>query len=104
MFEIKESGEGRGVIVAQAPVVASTAQDLKTVIRDLLSRGCKDVVIDLAEVEDVDSIGISVFISAHVSLAKAGGRLTLVNVGEDLQSLFLGMRLGDHFEIRAAQS
>jgi len=60
------------------------------------------LIVDLAGVRMVDSVGIGLFISAHNSLRKIGGVLVLINTSKDLLDLFTNMRLNQHFTIKPA--
>ncbi len=80
-------------------VVASIADELRVRIKTLLEQGAKDLQIDLTGVEMVDSVGLGLFIAAHNSLQKKGGKLTVVNASTHLYDLFRNMRLDQHFSV-----
>ena len=80
-------------------IVSSTVPDIRSEIKALIAEGIKDIVIDLGMVEIMDSMGIGLFISAHNSLLKTGGKLVVINASKDLLNLFKAMRLDQHFNI-----
>jgi anti-anti-sigma regulatory factor len=47
----------------------------------------------------VDSTGIGLLISAHNSLKKAGGDLTVIHASKDILDLFRTMRIHQHFSV-----
>src|ERR1051326_5093830 len=51
---------------------------LKEVINGAVGRGCRHVLIDLSGGKYIDSTRAGELIAAHVSVARRGGRLTLV--------------------------
>ena len=53
---------------------------LKDRVRALLAEGRRQIVLNLADVSYVDSIGIAEIVRAHVMLKTDGGRLTLTNL------------------------
>jgi anti-anti-sigma factor len=80
-------------------IVAATVPELRSKMRGILAEGVQDLVIDLANVQMVDSSGIGLLISAHNSLRKAGGRLAVIHVSAELLELFQTMRMHQHFTV-----
>jgi anti-anti-sigma factor len=80
-------------------VVASRVDELRAQMKGLLEQGAKNLQIDLAGVEMIDSVGLGLFIAAHNSLQKVGGKLTVVNASTHLHDLFRNMRLDQHFSV-----
>ena len=68
-----------------------------------MGKGNKELVIDLAKVKTVDSVGLGLLIAAHNSLSGAGGKLTVTNASEDIYFLLKTMRLDQHFEVKAVE-
>ncbi len=98
MSDMQHSGESV-VVKPGRDIVSSMAQDFKTELKELVDQGIKDLTIDLDGVEMIDSIGMGLLIAAHNSLTKNGGRLRVVNSGEDILRLLRTMRLDKHFEV-----
>jgi anti-anti-sigma factor len=100
MAEIEISKHGSSTTVRPVKnIVSSTVPDIRSEIKALIAEGVKDIVIDLEMVEIMDSMGIGLFISAHNSLLRAGGKLMVINASKDLLDLFKAMRLDQHFNI-----
>lgn len=110
--ETKESSGKKGRTAQKKPdsmvvkpgcdIVASGAEELKKKLLTLVKRGVKDLTIDLAGVEVMDSMGLGVVIAAHNSISGLGGKLKIVNASEDIFQLFRTMRLDQHFEVECA--
>ena len=98
MTEVVNTGQ-RTELKPGCDVVASMADELRARIKGLLEQGAKDLRIDLAGVEMIDSVGLGLFIAAHNSLQKVGGKLTVVNASTHLHDLFRNMRLDQHFSV-----
>lgn len=81
-------------------IVASRAEEFRKRLLKLLDSGVEVLTIDLRNVKMIDSMGLGVVIAAHNSLKKAGGKLLVTNVSEDIYRLFKTMRLDQHFEVR----
>ncbi len=83
-------------------IVASMAGDFRQDLLKQIDGGAKRLVVDMNDVEMVDSVGIGVLVAAHNSLAKNGGSMAVLNVSKDIYSLFRTMRLDQHFEVTPA--
>jgi len=57
------------------------------------------MILDLQGVRAVDSSGIGLLVSAHNSLEKAGGELTVIHASKDILELFHTMRIHQHFSV-----
>ena len=80
-------------------VVAASVPALRAAMRSAIAEGARDIVVDLAGVEMVDSTGIGLLISAHNSLRNAGGRLSVIHASGDILELFQTMRIHQHFSV-----
>ena len=101
MSDIAKDGD-QAIVKPGTDVVASMAQGFRNELRSLVEKGLKELVIDLAGVEMIDSIGLGVFIATHNSLSKTGGKLIVTNVPKDIYNLFRTMRLDQHFTVIGA--
>lgn len=102
MSEVRQEG----AVVTIKPgrdVVASMVQDFKGELKAAVEKAPGELVIDLAGVEMVDSVGIGVIIAAHNSLTPIGAKLSVVNVSPDIFDLLRTMRLDRHFTIRPVE-
>lgn len=98
MSEIEKEGS-RAVYRPGRDVVASVIGEMRQELKDLIAGGVSDLTIDLSGVEMIDSVGLGLLISAHNSLNKTGGTVTVNNVSKDLYDLFSNMRLTQHFTV-----
>lgn len=93
--------DNRAVIRPEADVVAASVADLRSRMRGLIGAGVRDLVVDLSGVQMVDSAGLGLLISAHNSLRKAGGQLSVVRASTDVYELLRTMRIHQHFSVSA---
>jgi len=56
-------------------------------LHEFIDAGKKKVVIDLAKVEWVNSVGLGMFTAAHATLRRVEGKLKLANVTENIRNL-----------------
>jgi anti-sigma B factor antagonist len=72
---------------------------LRETLDDLVTRGTKNVLLNMKEVDFVDSSGIGEMVRGHVQLAKIGGQLKLVNLSKHVHMLLQVTSLNKVFEI-----
>ncbi len=101
MSKVTKSG-GQAVIKPDQDIVAATAKEFREELLALIENETRDLVIDMAEVEKVDSIGVGVFIATQNGLSKIKGKLTVTNASQNVYSLFKTMRLTRQFEVMEA--
>ena len=71
---------------------------LKDKLHSLLHQGKKSVLLNLAEVNYVDSAGLGALVSAFTTVTREGGNLKLANVTKKLQDLLAITKLLTVFE------
>ena len=98
MSEITRQGE-TVQLTPRGDIVAAVVQELRQELKTLVDEGARHLVLDCAEVDMVDSVGIGLLIATHNSLKARGGGLALIRVGDDIAGLFKAMRLDKHFEL-----
>jgi anti-sigma B factor antagonist len=72
---------------------------IREVVRDLLARGRKKIVLDLADVDYIDSAGLGALVSAFTSVRNEGGDLKLVYLTKKVQDLLQMTKLYTVFDI-----
>jgi anti-anti-sigma factor len=70
-------------------------------VRALIAEG-KPILVDLAKVSRVDSVGIGTFVSMWASARKSGCELKYINLNEDIHDLFEITRLHGLFAAGAS--
>lgn len=81
--------------------IGEGAQLLKDKSESLVFQGRHSVIVNLAAVPYIDSGGLGQLVACYTTLAKAGGRLTLLNVGtrnHDLLSITKLVSVFDTFD------
>jgi anti-anti-sigma factor len=80
-------------------IVAASIPELRSKMRGIVDEGVRDMVVDLTDVQMVDSSGIGLLISAYNSLRKVGGSLAVIHASADILELFRSMRIHQHFSV-----
>lgn len=83
------SSESSAVVAVSGDVGAGTAPTLRARIESLVERETpRQVVLDLSDVDFVDSSGLGTIVRAHKHLRKAGGTLSLVVTSDTVLRVF----------------
>jgi anti-anti-sigma factor len=92
---------GRAVIEPAGDIVAASVDELRSILKEAMDNGARQLVIDFGKVRMLDSRGIGLLIAAHNSLRRQGGTLELVGVSKDILELLQMMRMHQHFRVSA---
>ena len=82
------------------PLLSSNVQDFKNKLHEVTTPG---LVIDLSEVDHVDSLGIGALVNAQITRKKAGKTLVLAAVGERVMAVLKGTQVDQLFRFAASQ-
>ena len=69
--------------------------------QELIDKGARKVVLNLREVDFIDSAGLGELVRAHTTARKHGGQLKMVNLHDKVQKVFALASLTQVFEIHA---
>ena len=92
---------GTAIVMAVHGGLTSNEADgsLRTAARAAVERGVRHIILNLQDVSDIDSFGVAVLASTHMSAVNRGGRVLISNLSRKLQHLFAITRLNTVFEI-----
>jgi len=72
---------------------------VRNTVRDLLKVGNKKIILNLADVNYVDSSGIGELVSAYTMVSNQGGKLILLNLNQKIRELLRITRLLNVFQV-----
>ena len=72
---------------------------LRDLVRDLLSKGQKQILFNLGDVNYIDSSGLGHLVSAFTSVRNHGGELKLLNLSKNVHNVMQMTRLYTVFDI-----
>jgi anti-sigma B factor antagonist len=72
---------------------------LRQLIRDLLGKGSKNILVNLADVSYIDSSGIGELVSAFTAVSNQGGQLKLLNLTKKVHDLLQITKLYTVFDV-----
>ncbi len=73
---------------------------LRDAIKDLISRGNKQILLNLGDVTYIDSSGIGELVSAYTTVRNQGGELKLLNLTKKVHDLLQITKLYTVFDIK----
>jgi anti-sigma B factor antagonist len=73
---------------------------LRDGVRDLLSKGSKHILLNLGDVNYIDSSGIGELVSAYTTVRNQGGELKLLNLTKKVHDLLQITKLYTVFDIK----
>ena len=84
-FEIERDGDA-AVVKCHGRLVAGTSEEFYQEVKQLLPQ-TKRIVVDLAELTYVDSMGIGALVRLYVSARHEGCELKLLHLGKQLRNV-----------------
>lgn len=101
-IEHRKSGDVLIVVPQQQRIDASSAKDFKGMMVDWINEGNQTIVLDLQNVDFIDSSGLGAIVSCHKSLSGQGA-LIICSVSGIVASLFQLTRMNRVFRIFQSQ-
>ena len=72
---------------------------VRSVVRDLLGQGYKNILLNLRDVRHIDSAGVGELMSCYTSVRNQGGQLKLMNLSKNVHNLLQITKLYTIFEV-----
>ncbi len=98
-FNVKEK---YNCIVVKAPaklIGGSLSEEMRNILHNYVEENKKNVIVDLGEVNVVNSTGIGILISGFTTMKNAGGDLKLANLNTKTEGLLSITKLNTVFDI-----
>lgn len=87
------------VIPLEGDLDVNSVPRVRALIDDNIAAGCKRIIINLADVTYVDSLGVALLLTSARKLHEAGGLLSLINVSEPVYRILVICRLVDFIPV-----
>jgi anti-sigma B factor antagonist len=81
-------------------VLGDELDQLRSAVRILLDEGKKKIILNLAEVDYIDSSGVGELVGSFTTVRKAGGELKLLNLTQKVHDVLYVTKLYTVFDIR----
>jgi anti-sigma B factor antagonist len=72
---------------------------LREIVRELTDKGSKKIILNLGEVQYIDSSGVGELVKTHTTVRNQGGQLRLINLNQRVSNLLEMTRLVAVFDI-----
>jgi anti-sigma B factor antagonist len=92
-------GDVRIVDISGKIILGQGTMVVRNTIKDLLHSGVKKIVLNLAEVNYIDSSGVGELVSSFTTVAKEGGQLRLLNPTNKVREILANTRLLTVFQV-----
>ena len=88
-------------IIPQTSINITNAEELRSEFKKIMNQGINKFILDLKNVNDVDSMAIGKILVVNSALNKKDGKLVIENVNsENVRKVFEAVNLSDVIEIR----
>ena len=87
------------MVILRGQIDSYTSEEITKIIYESIDRGNTKVIIDLTNVDYLDSAGLSSLISSKIRLSKQGGILRLVGLKDKAKEVFDLANITQMFEI-----
>jgi anti-sigma B factor antagonist len=98
--EIRKAEAHHALVVLAGELDTSTVGQLYEELAELTREGVRHIAINLAELEFMDSTGLSAIIAAHKRAEAQGGELILFSPSHDMRRLFEVTGIDTYLNIR----
>ena len=76
---------------------------VQEVVREGMDSGLNKIILDLGDVSWVNSTGLGILITSHISVTNAGGTVKLMRVSRRIDSILMVTKLNTIFEVHDSQ-
>ena len=80
--------------------LGESSAKLRNMIRDIVERGHRKILLNLGDVDYIDSAGIGELVSAYTSVRSVHGELKLMNLSRRLRDIIQITRLYTIFDVQ----
>src|ERR1044071_4134148 len=95
----RQVGDVTGVDAAGRITLGEGSSALRDMLRDMVSKGQKKILLNLAEVSYIDSSGIGELVSGFTTVTNSGGQLKLLNLTKRVKDLLQITKLYTVFDV-----
>lgn len=81
-------------------VLGDEIEELRNAVRGLVAEGKKKIILNLAEVDYIDSSGVGELVGCFTTVRNAGGELKLLNLSQKVHDVLHVTKLYTVFDIR----
>ena len=102
--EIRRADSEHAVVKLAGELDTSTVGQLYEELSQLTREGVRHLIIDVAELDFVDSTGLSAIIAAHKRAEASGGELIVLSPSHNMRRLFEVTGIDNYLNIRPSKA
>jgi anti-sigma B factor antagonist len=96
---------GVSVVALEGRIVfGEESNALRVKVKSLIAEGKQKIVLDMKEIEYIDSAGLGMLVAAHLSAKNQGTSLRLCNLGSKFQEVLKITKLATVFEVCSTEA
>jgi anti-sigma B factor antagonist len=99
-IDTREDGHVTILDIKGRIVLGDEIHQVRDAVRGLVAEGKKKIVLNLAEVDYIDSSGVGELVGCFTTVRNAGGELKLLNLTQKVQDVLYVTKLYTVFDIR----
>lgn len=99
-IETREVGHVSILDIHGRIVLGDEIHDLRDAVRGLISQGKKKIILNLADVDYIDSSGVGELVGCFTTVRNSGGELKLLNLTQKVHDVLHVTKLYTVFDIR----
>lgn len=107
-MEIHERITGAVTVLAPVGRLVLTEAQPDTLLRDTITQmmlqGHRHFIVDLAQISQIDTSGLTMLVGAHLAVVKRGGHIRLLNPTKRIREIFSVTKLNTFFEVFDTES
>lgn len=107
-MEIHERTAGAVTVLAPVGRLVLTEAQPDAALRDTVIRmmlqGRRHFLLDLAQISQIDTSGLTLLVGAHLAVVKRGGHIKLLNPTKRIREIFRVTKLNTFFEVFDTES
>ncbi len=92
-IRVKQTQPGVVTVSPAGPINAETHVTLSAELERLLKEPVKTLVLDMAEVDFISSVGVGLIVKTKTTLSRGGGDLAMINMQDQVKKVFEVIRL-----------
>jgi anti-sigma B factor antagonist len=81
-------------------VLGDETEQLRSAVRELIAKGKKKIILNLAGVDYIDSSGVGELVASFTAVRNAGGELKLLNLTQKVHDVLNVTKLYTVFDIK----
>jgi len=99
IIQMRSVGDTRILDFTGKITLGEGTMSLRKAVRNILESGSKSIILNLQEVNYIDSSGLGELMRTYSSITEVGGRLKLLHVTKKIQELLEVAKLVSFFDI-----